>query len=354
MPNLSKPLVVQYLYVHAADEDFFYPTSRARASAAAVAVRYLECALVQAASLSLRPAACELALATNVEDPHALGRTGARLLAALQELGVRIVPAPYRHRPADDSATYVSSRYVLDAIVAAAAGQEPDRKLVLTDLDCVWLDPQPLFDAVPAAPTVGCLLLDYPADWDVVGFGADGRTRATIGALATELDATGEGLAPWVGGELLAGEASALLALVRACEALDARLAQGGRALPTEEQVLSLAGAVGALTLRDLAHVAQRVHTGPRHEAPPVAEPLALSLWHLPAEKGLSLRRTARQLLYGRKGALRRDIARPERMAKRFNVAGTGLGRRLRDDAWIAGTRGLSAARGLIPQLGRS
>ena len=218
LSSQARPLVVQYLYVHGADEDFFYPTARSSASAAAVAARYLECALVQAASLSLKGSDCELALATNVADPSALGRRGAQLLSRLEALGVRILPTPYRHRPGDDSATYVSSRYVLDAILAAADGEDPTRRLVLTDLDCVWLDPEPLFAAIPAPPTIGCLLLGYEADWDVVGFGDWGRTRTSIGALAADLGAPADGLAPWVGGELLAGDASAMVELVRACE----------------------------------------------------------------------------------------------------------------------------------------
>jgi hypothetical protein len=183
-----------------------------------------------------------------------------------------------------------------------------------------------------------------------VGFGDWGRTRAGIGALAADLGAPADGLAPWVGGELLAGDASAMVELVRACEQLDARLATDQRVLPTEEQVLSLAAATGSIDARDLSHVAQRVHTGPRHEAPLAAAPLSLSLWHLPAEKGLSLRRTARQLRHGRSAPLRRDLARPARMARRFNVAGTGVIRRVRDDGWIAGTRMLAAARGLFAQ----
>jgi hypothetical protein len=37
-------------------------------------------------------------------------------------------------------------------------------------------------------------------------------------------------------------------------------------------------------------------------------------------------------------------------MARRFNVAGTGVIRRVRDDGWIASTRMLAAARGLFAQ----
>jgi hypothetical protein len=66
-----KPLVVQYLYVHGQDEAFYYPTARSPGSVAGVAVRYLECALVQAASLRFRDVDCDLALATNIADPPA-------------------------------------------------------------------------------------------------------------------------------------------------------------------------------------------------------------------------------------------------------------------------------------------
>jgi hypothetical protein len=89
----------------------------------------------------------------------------------------------------------------------------------------------------------------------------------------------------------------------------------------------------------DLSAVARRITTGPRSQALRVPNPEAIGLWHLPAEKGLSLRRTARQVHRGRVGPLRRDLADTARTARRFNVTGTGRLRRLRDDAWLAAQR---------------
>jgi len=347
-----RPLVVQYLYVHGQDEEFFYPSARAAATAAGVARRYLECALVQAASLTLRSDTdCELALATNIADREWLGRVGVELLERIESLGVEIIHTEYHHRPADNSSTYVSSRYVLDAIIEVASRNPDDRPILLTDLDCVWVDPQQLFDAVPAAPEVGCIQFGYPLDWDVVGFGDEARTRGKIGELTAALGGSAEP-PPWVGGELLAGTGATLRTLVDDCDRLDRTLAAMGRVLPTEEQILTLAGGLGTSTFRDLQQAAYRVHTGPRHEAPPVERPLSLGLWHLPSEKGLSLRRAARQLRRGHTGPLRRDLAEPSRLARRFNVLGTGLGRRFRDDGWIAGRRvygALSARIGALP-----
>src|SRR6202012_2551870 len=116
----STPIVVQYLYVHEPEEGFYYPTVRAASSAAQVAQRYLECALTQVASLALRDGVeCELLLATNIVERSLVGRRGADLLARIEELGARIVPTPYEHRPREGTKIYVSSRYVLDAILAA-------------------------------------------------------------------------------------------------------------------------------------------------------------------------------------------------------------------------------------------
>jgi hypothetical protein len=359
-------MVVQYLYVHGQGEDFYYPQVRAKSSAEAVAVRYLECALTQAATLRLREAPCELLFATNITDRQALGQTGAELVDKLEELGVRILPTDYRHRPAEGTKTYVSSRYVLDAILSATEGQPPERQLWLTDLDCVWLDPQLTFANGPAPSEIGCVYIGYGPDWDTVGFGTDGLTRRAIGALASDLrgaDAgngtAGNGTAgngtitgtradgeppalstdeppPWVGGELLCGSASTLRELVGTCEELDAALAAQGKTLPTEEQVLTLVGAMGRANFRELSEVARRVGTGARDRAAKVEDPLSLGLWHLPSEKGLSLRRTAREVRSGRASRLRRDLTDPARFARRFNVAGTGLTRRIRDDGWIA------------------
>jgi hypothetical protein len=333
--STSPPVVVQYLYVHEPDEGFYYPTARAGSSAARVAQRYLECALTQAASLALRDVECELVLAMNVTDRTALGHAGVALLEKIEELGTTIVPTPYVHRPKAGTEMYVSSRYVLDAVITSCAGLAPDRQVWLTDLDCVWVDPERVFASAPAAGAVGCVHIEYPPDWDLVEFEVYGRTRNAIGELAREMGADVQ-TPPWVGGELLTATPGTLREMVGVCEELDEQLAAEGKTLPNEEQILSLAGALGRVHFTDLSAVARRITTGPRSQAVAVPDPETIGLWHLPAEKGLSLRRTARQVRRGRVGPLRRDLADPARTARRFNVAGAGPLRRLRDDGWIA------------------
>ncbi len=335
----SSPLIVQYLYVHGDGEAFFYPTSRS-SSASQVANRYLECALTQAATLRLREVDCDLALVTNLGDPASLGRDGAKLIAQLESLGMQIMPTEYRHRPVNTGEhykDYISSRYVLDAILAASIGQPSDRQLWLTDLDCVWPNAERVFAATPPPPEIGYVCIPYPSEWDAVGFGSHG-TRTAIGALALGMGG-GDGLPSWVGGELLTGTPQTLRALVDACVEIDQRLAVEGVMLATEEQTLTLVGALGLAQFSDLSDVARRILTGPRHGAPKVENPLDYGLWHLPSEKGLSLRRAANEMLSGRPARLRRDLAEPARAARRFNVAGTGLARRLRDDGWLVAQR---------------
>jgi hypothetical protein len=347
MDSAADPLVVQYLYVHEQGEAFYYPTARSDASASRVAERYLECALTQAASLALRDVPCGLALATNISDPQALGPRAARLIASLERLGVQILATEYRHRPSAGVEDYVSSRYVLDAILSACEGQPAERQLWLTDLDCVWVTPERVFASAPSPPEIGCLHIEYPPDWDAVGFDARGVTRRGIGEIAAGMGGTEE-LPPWVGGELLCGTPDSLRALVTACELVDRELADVDQALPTEEQVLTLAAATGRVRMRDLSDVARRMPTGPRTGAASVEDPLSIGLWHLPGEKGLSLRRAAREVDSGDVGPLRRDLAEPARAARRFNVAGTGLLRRVRDDGWIAKQRVHSAIRSAL------
>jgi len=349
MYNQSSPLVVQYLYVHEPGEGFSYPTARSGSSVARVAARYLECALVQAASLTLRDADCEQALVTNVTDRRVLGRKGTELLERIESLGVSIVFSEYRHRPGDDNDFYISSRYVLDAILAAAKDQPEHRQLWLTDLDCVWLDAERVFEAGPPAAEIGCLEIDYPLDWDGVGTGDFAVTRTAMGELAASMNGSRHDLSPpWIGGELLSGTVGTLRDLVSACEEVDARLAERGEALLTEEQVLTLAGALRRVRFRELSSVAGRVPTGPRHEAPRPDSSRLPALWHLPSEKGLSLRRAAGQIRRGRTERLRRDLEDPQRAARRFNVAGVGLTRRILDDSWIARQRIAGAARSVI------
>jgi hypothetical protein len=327
------PLVVQYLYVHEPGESFDYPSSRSHGGSGQLATRYLECVLVQAASLRLREAGCDLALVTNLADRRSLGSRGARLLEEIESLGVELLFADYLHRPSVEVSTFASSRYVFDAILAAGASGEPHRQLWLVDVDCVWIDAPKVFAAAPPAGGIGAVHIPYPPDWELYGY-----TPRTLGELAARLGASGASLR-WVGGELLGGAAADLRALVSACEQLEQEVAAQGQALATEEQLLSLAGALGRVRFHDLGAVAQRIWTGPRHGAPAVSDPASLGLWHLPSEKGLGFRRAARAILSARSERLARDLGDPAQAMKRFNVQGAGWTRRIRDDGWLAGQR---------------
>jgi len=328
-----RPMVVQYLYVHSAEEQFNYPSSRSQGGPRQLAARYLECVLVQAASLRLRGVECDLALVTNLTDRRALGFRGGRLLSEIEALGVEVLFADYRHRPEVEVAHFAASRYVFDAITVVAEQVSEQTPLWLVDVDCVWVDAPKLFAARPPSPAIGCIHIGYPPDWVISGL-----TPKKVGELAVDLGASHTSL-DWVGGELLCGSAADLLALVASCEELERELAVAGRALETEEQLLSLAGALGRVRFEDLSTVAQRVWTGPRHGAPAPRDSAALGLLHLPSEKGLGFRRAARAITSGRGERLARDLEVPERTLKRFNVQGAGWARRLRDDGWLAKQR---------------
>jgi hypothetical protein len=326
--------VVQYLYVHNPGERFEYPSSRSSGGSANTAMRYLECALVQSASLRMHDADADILLVTNLEnprDPALVEQRGVRLLDKMQSLGVRLVHAAYEHRSPKPVPMFEASRYVLDAIGAVAdEGTTSERRFWFVDVDCVWLDPPRVFAAAPPAGSVGCIHIDYPPDWDI-----NGVTPRGVGELGREL---GDCPVPveWVGGELLCGGAADLTGMVTACEQLDQEVSAHGAELPAEEQLLSLAGGLGRVRFTDLSSVAWRLWTGPRHGALPHSDPASLGLWHLPSEKGLGLRRAANEILSGRTKRLRRDLQDPARAMRRFNVGGTGWMRRLRDDGWLA------------------
>jgi hypothetical protein len=326
--------IVQYLYVHTPDERFTYPSSRAPGGAASVAVRYLECALSQAASLRLRDEPREIVLVTNLRDlrdAEAVTPRGVRMLEAMEKIGVRIVHADYEHRNRLPVESYASSRYLLDAINAVIDNDtDPDSRYWFTDLDCVWVDPDRVFAAAPKPGSVGCVLMRYPDDWNI-----EGTTPRRLGEFGTQLGECPVPV-PWVGGELIAGTARDLKKLVADCDALDDRVGEREGEIPAEEHLLSLAGGLGMVDFVDMSEVAWRIHTGPRHEAPPHEHPETLGLWHLPSEKGLAFRRTANAVLRGRLERLQRDFEDPVRAMKRFNVAGVGLVRRVRDDGWLA------------------
>ncbi|WP_445149030.1 hypothetical protein [Baekduia sp. Peel2402] len=330
----APPLVVQYLYLHAPGDTYTYPSARAGGGSDArrLAARYLECAAVQAASLRFAGVACEPVLVTNLADPAAaLDDHGRRVLDAIDRLGVRRLTAPYDHAPGPEVEMFYSSRYVFDAIGAVTSADDPQRAVWLVDVDCVWRDPARAFAATPEDDAIACVTIGYPPDWDV-----SGHTRASIGALANSAEPP-----PWIGGELLAGRAGALRELVATCEALDAAAPSGAR-LPTEEALLTYAGALGQIRFTDRSDLAGRIWTGPRHGAANPPDPKALALWHLPSEKGLSFRRAARALTRDRTTRLRADLADAGRAAHRFNLDNS-TATRVRNDTWLAAQKLRSA-----------
>jgi hypothetical protein len=333
----AKPLVVQYLFVDGRGGTL-PPHPSVRTSSVA---RYLECALTQSASLRLAGADCDIALATNLTERSALGRRERELLGGIESLGVELLPTDFRERA---HAADPSARFVRDVILRAADDRPGEQQLWIPNLDCVWIDPQRVFAATPAARSIGCVFIPYPPDWNVAPTGTPGASRSELGALAGRMGGPSTP-PPWIGADLLTGTCDTLRELVAICEALDARMATETAILAGEQQVLTLAGALGKVQFDDLSGVARRIHTGPRHESAPPADAGELGLWHLPAEKGLSLRRAAGSVLSGRTPRLRRDLADPERAAKRFNVGDARPVRRIRDDGWISVQRIRNAVR---------
>jgi len=300
--------------------------------------RYLECALTQAASLRLQGAHCDVALATNLGDGAALGRREQRLLGAIEALGVEILDGT---RDQGSAARDAGSRFLRDAIVRATDGQVEGRRLWFPNLDCVWIRHERIFGAAPGPEEVGAILIGYTADRRVGGIDALAPTRRAIGELAGGTPASVEPPA-WVGADLIGGTPGTLRRLVATCERLESRLAATGP-IAANEELMSLAGALNDVCFRDLSSVAKRIQTGPRHDSPAPADPDALGLWHLPAEKGLSLRRAAAAVLHGRTSPLKRDFAEPSRLMRRFNVGPVSLRRRLGDDAWLVTQRARAA-----------
>jgi hypothetical protein len=338
--------VVQYFFVHSADEAYSYPTGRNYSDPQKLTALYLECALVQAASLALRDdVACEQVFVWNLADPHdesVLGAYGVRLVRAMEALGVQMRHAEFAHRFDSPAAEYMASRYILDAIHEAVRAARDDQVLWFTDLDCVWRSPERVFAAAPKPSEVGCLYIPYPPDWDVML----GTTPTTVGRFGERLGACKVPV-PWVGGEILSADPATLRHFVEACERVERAIGQEPGQLPAEEHLFSLVGGLDYVQFKDLSAVCRRIQTGARHTGPRFTDVASLGFWHLPGEKGLAFRRTAKALLRGRHGQLAREFADPELAMRRFNVGRPKMTRRLRDDSWLAVNRLLRAtARG--------
>jgi hypothetical protein len=323
------PLVCMYLFLDAAGETLPpHPSPRT-----ASPLRYLECALVQAASLRLQGASCQTLLLTNVRGGP--GRAGRRMWDALDELGVEVRELALRMEPGTPAG---ATRLPRAAIRAGAEGLDGGRELWIPNLDCVWVEPVRALRACPPGGRIGALAIPYPPDWFVGGPAALGASREELGRTAAALGANVESVPPWIGADLLAGSARGLLELVAVCDELDADLAGRG-VTATNEQLLTLSSALGRIELEDLSGVARRIQTGARHGAGAPPDAAELGIWHLPAEKGLSLRRAAHGLSRGRTAPLRTDLGSPVRAMRRFNVGPARRAHQLRDDAWVAAGR---------------
>jgi hypothetical protein len=279
-----------------------------------------------------------VAIATNIgRRAERLSRRGRRLWDALAALGVERLEVGLELPAGSDHDACRLPWAALRALDSAP----PDRLLWLPNLDCVWIDPVRALGATPAAGRFGCLLIGYPPDWRVGGAAAIGNSRDALGATAAELAGrpgaggaeSGASVPAWVGADVLAGDARTLRALMGTCEQLEAQLRP--RALASNEQLLTLSCALDRARAEDLSPLARRIQTGPRHGAAVADDAAALALWHLPAEKGLSLRRTASELLRGREHGVLADLREPRRAMRRFNVTTPGVQRRLRDGAWL-------------------
>ena len=101
---------------------------------------------------------------------------------------------------------------------------------------------------------------------EVGGSDEIGASRAALGARAATLGAGGGQPPPWIGADLLAGAAATLTGLVDTCDELDEGLARQGLTA-TNEQLLTLAAALGRVTVADLSPLARRIQTGARHGA---------------------------------------------------------------------------------------
>jgi hypothetical protein len=326
----ASPLVCMYLFLEEGGATVPpHPSPRT-----ASVVRYLECALVQAASLRLGDADCDLAIVANRPALDISGRDARAIWAKLDGLGVRRIECDLGVGQGGAAA----SRFPREAI-RALAGEPVERSVWIPNLDCVWVAPARVLEAAPRPGEVGCLTIGYPPDWSVGGSAAVGRSRAELGRLAVSLGATPSPESPpWIGADLLAGEIGTLVALVESCDELETRLpTEGGPA--GNEQLLTLAGALGRARFADLSAVASRIQTGARHGSGMPAGVESLGLWHLPAEKGLSLRRAARAILGGGEDALRADLAAPRRAMERFNLCAPSRAHQLRDDAWVLAQR---------------
>ena len=344
--------VVQYFYVHSAGESYSYPTGRGRTDPRRLTALYLECALVQAASLTLRDAACEQLLVWNLRDPHdkdVLGDYGVRLVREIEALGVQIRFAEYEHRFSAPAPEYMASRYILDAMKSASSTARPGQALWFTDLDVFWWAPERIFASAPSDAEVACLYIDYTPDWNVML----GTTPTTVGEFGTTFGPCAVPV-PWVGGEILGATAAGCRDFVAACEQLERDVGQAPEQLPAEEHLFSLAGGLGRVRYKDLSAQCHRMFTGARHSGDTVADPTTYGFWHLPGEKGLSFRRTAVALLKGRHERLAREFADPAAASRRFNLAPPRLTRRFRDDGWLASDKLLRAASARLARIPRS
>lgn len=239
----------------------------------------------------------ELHLVTNVP---AEGIFVSGTIELFERLGVRRTVVQNDHEtPVGYYGKWQNQFYVLDvtrAVLGASPSVREDDVVIVLDSDCLVTGP--VTPELVGPTGLASLIIPTPADVQ-----ENGVSPREMAALATDFPGTDwpgspDGIAPYLGGEVLAARVDVLRRILQRGEqifpwALERRAA-GLPSLNEEAHLLSLAVHTLGLRWADASTFIQRLWTQPwkfRTVAPDSGE---LLIWHLPAEKKTGLLRIDR------------------------------------------------------------
>ena len=283
--------VCTWLFADSVDEEMEHYQVRGRSSSEEFQAVYWRCvAVFFATSVRQRPSARHV-LFTNVEHPPVVD--GVPMASLLAELGVEIVPLPLTFTtPSGYYHEWRNQFYVFDIL------EYLDRRLadvdaaIVLDADCVWVSSVEPMEAALRRDGSLTYVVTYAPDWKI-----NGLTRVEMSAIAGDLLEL-EVRHPFVycGGELVATTGTALRTLTPELRAVwSEMLARHDRREPVfheEGHTLSFVYQKLGYPLGNGDPFIRRIFTDSlRAENNVSRHDHGLTVWHVPLEKRLGIRR---------------------------------------------------------------
>jgi hypothetical protein len=289
-----KTAIATWFVSDTADNSTFFPQIGINSDAPEAKAIYWRCVLCFfASSRVVNPSAAHLFF-TNAGLPIVDGISVELFFA---RLNVKVINLPINYRlPSGRVKSWGNQFYILDIIRAISLSINYDRYIVL-DADCLWLTSAKYVEESIDRLGVLTYLLDEKA------YGKDefinGITRYDMAKFLNDMGGGDRESVPYCGGEIFAASSAEIIRIADQIPQMWNRVLGGGKTAPQEEaHFLSIIYALNGYDIGTANTHIKRMWTALKHSNVDVSD-LALTIWHLPAEKKYGFKRLFDRLRSG-------------------------------------------------------